>query len=204
MTRKILSMSSSYDAYNIPDIGIPHEASVIGIRTDYVSCLAYDEENNLIGEELQETHIEVYDENWVREEEFIYLITIDDRKYFSIHQDYTIEILEKEFKDFYDDPDTPDIDESLFFQLKIESNDSLSEIIQDGDFVVRILENNSEIRNKYREEPSYLDYLGLYQPLYETFGMMDTSYYRSIIYPEDAIPGLNIHPEPEPKPELED
>ena len=197
-------MSSSYDSYNVPDIGILHEASVIGIRTDYVSCLAYDEENNLIGEELQETHIEVYDENWVREEEFIYLITIDDRKYFSIHQDYTIEILEKEFKDFYDDPDTPDIDESLFFQLKIESNDSLSEIIQDGDFVVRILENNSEIRNKYREEPSYLDYLGLYQPLYETFGMMDTSYYRSIIYPEDAIPGLNIHPEPEPKPELED
>jgi hypothetical protein len=29
--------------------------------------------------------------------------------------------------------------------------------------------------------------------------MMDTSYYRSIIYPEDAIPGLNVDPEPEPK-----
>jgi hypothetical protein len=198
MNRQILSMSATYDSYNVPDIGIPRVAPIIGIRTDYVSCLVYDEENNLIGEELQETYVEVYDENWVREEEFIYLTTIGNRKYFSIHQDYTMEILEKEFKDFYDDPDTPDIDESLFFELKLESIDSLSKVSEE-DFVVKVLKDNLSIRNKYREDSSYLDYLGLYQPPYETFDMVDSPYYRSFIYPEDAIPGLNVDPEPEPK-----
>lgn len=196
MTRQILSMSSTYDAYNVPNIGLSRERPIVGIETTYVSAFDYDKDGNLLGETIIEGERIIFDEDWVQEEEFIYLTVIDDRKYFSIHEDYTMEILEKEFKDFYDDPDTPDIDESLFFQLKLETEDVIN-----SEFTIKVLENNSQILNKYREDETYLEYLGLQYPEYQPLSFNPEGP-GNIIYPEDAFPEVITEPEPEPEPNV--
>lgn len=70
--------------------------------------------------------------------ESIHLITIHKKRYDSVHQDYTDEQLEP-----------------------TENNDYTIETKLDGNFTHTVLLYNSRVASKYKEDATYLDFLGL-------------------------------------------
>ena len=194
--RKIISINSAYDGMNWPDIGLPKEPPIIGIRTDYVCCCIFDEDGEKIGEEMQKTEVEVRDPDFQIEPEAILLFrsgnmigvanttivaqtspNTEQRSYYSIHPNYTMDILKSAFYvpdvDAIMDPDNPEQErysgdleilsnktEEELFDIRFETPKSLSKSLGD-DYCRRILQRNPDIRDKYFEDPEYLNYLGI-------------------------------------------
>lgn len=149
-TRKILSFSATYDAYIFPDLPL-QERPIIGVTTAYSSQFVFDESGNIIGEETLATEHDVFDENWTPEEPSIFLLTRDDRKYFSIDARYTLTKLKTTFN--------PELNEEPLFNLKLHTLSSL-----DSSFTDEILDTNLFVLNKYKEGNNYVNYLGIPQP----------------------------------------
>lgn len=194
--RKIISINSSYLGMNWPDIGLPKEPPIIGVRTDYVCCCVYDDDGEKIGEEMQKVEVPVRDPDFEIEPEVIFLFTSgnvvstsnmsvvadtspnsEQRNYYSIHPNYTMDILKTSFYvpnvDAIMDPDSPEQEryagdlerlsntsEEELFDIKFETSESLSNNLGD-DYCFRLLQTNSEIKHKYLEDPEYLKYLGV-------------------------------------------
>jgi hypothetical protein len=196
MTRKILSMSSTYDAFNFPDLDIPQSPPIVGIKTTYSTSYVYDEEGNIIDEVTSEGQHVIFDETWKPEEKSLFLMTVDDRSYYSIHQDYTMEILKTSFvKEDDENPQFEFVDEEPLFDLRFHSTGEISD-----DFVVNLLETNLEVRTKYREDDTYLDYLGLPRPNQPVDVSSNIITHPLSMSPEDTVNffGPVILPEPEP------
>jgi hypothetical protein len=149
-TRKILSLSATYDGYIFPDLPI-QERPKIGVTTVTSSQLFFDENGNLVDEKIIETEHDVFDENWKPEDPSIYLITKEGKKYYSIDSRYTLTKLKSTFN--------PNLDEEFLFNLELHSTSSL-----DSGFTDEILDHNLLILNKYKEDNDYLNYLGLPNP----------------------------------------
>lgn len=149
-SRKILSLSSTYDAYIFPDLPL-QERPVIGITTTESSELIYGEDGNVIDEKTLYTEHLIFDETWEPEEPSIYLTVKDDRKYYSIHSAYTLEELESTFD--------PEIDEKPLFDLQIHPLEFF-----DSSFTDDVLDNNLFVLNKYNQDTNYLNYLGIPGP----------------------------------------
>lgn len=200
MTRIILSMSDTYDSFNFPEIGLPVSPPVIGIKTTYVSTNVYDEDDNIVDEVIMTGEHPIFDLNWKPEERAILLMTYSGRTYYSIHQDYTMDILKTSF--IQPDEDTPEdevIDEEPLFDLKFENKEDLSE-----DFTPTLLDVNVEVRTKYREDETYLDHLGVPYPTYLPWHLNPTLNNITQNLPSDNpndrinFDGPVIEPEPEP------
>ena len=94
--RKIISMDGSYNSFNFPELdSIQYEPPVVAITTVFSEVLTFDDEGNETGTETISTEIEIRDEDFIQEQEviFLYRDVDNNRDYYSIHQDYTPEIL---------------------------------------------------------------------------------------------------------------
>lgn len=148
--RKIVSFSSTYDGYNFPDLPL-QERPIIGVTTAQSSQLIFSDSGDLIDEKIILTNHNVFDESWNPEESSIYLITIGDKKYYSIHPWYTLTKLKSTFN--------PELNEEPLFNLELHSSSSL-----DSNFTDEILNTNILVLNKYKEDNNYLNYLGMLNP----------------------------------------
>jgi hypothetical protein len=192
-------MSGDYDAFNFPELDLPVSPPIIGIRTTYVRTNVYDDDGNIVDEVIMEGQQPIFDHDWKPEERAIYLMTFSNRTYYSIHQDYTMDILKTSF--IQPDEDTPEdeiIDEEPLFDLKFEKKEDLSE-----DFTPTLLDVNIQVRTKYREDENYLDYLGVPQPSYLQYHLnpsLESVSHPPSMDPNDRInfDGPVITPEPEP------
>lgn len=184
--RKVVSINSAYDGMTWPDIGLPKEPPVIGIRTDYVCCYIFDESGEKIGEEMQKTEIEERDPNFKIENEVIFLFrtgsnsansNINQRSYYSIHPNYTEDILKSSFYvpniENILDPENPEQErysgdletlsnktEEELFDLRFETPESLCDDIGEN-YCYQILDRNKDVMDKYLVDSNYLNYLGL-------------------------------------------
>lgn len=149
-TRKILSFSSTYDAYIFPDLPL-QERPIIGVTTATSSEFIFDQDGNVVDEKIIYTEHNVLDESWQPEEPSIYLTTKDNKKYYSIHNWYTLTKLKSTFD--------PELNEESLFDLQLHSLESL-----DSNFTDEILDNNVFVLNKYKEDSDYLTYLGIPNP----------------------------------------
>ena len=147
-TRKILSLSSTYDAYNFPDLPLK-ERPIIGITTSFSTQFIYNEDGQIIGEREIATEHNVLDEFWQPEESSIFLCVEGESKYFSIDPSYTITKLKS----------TITLEQESLFNLQLHSKSSLSSTLTD-----KILETNIFVLNKYKEDTTYLDHLGIPEP----------------------------------------
>lgn len=147
-TRKVLSISSTYDGYNFPDLPL-QQRPVIGVTTVFSSQFIYNEDGQVIGEQEIATEHDVFDESWQPEEPSIFLCVEGESKYFSIHPDYTITQLKS----------TIDPEEESLFNLQLHTKSSLG-----SDLTDKILETNLFVLNKYKEDTTYLNYLGIPEP----------------------------------------
>jgi hypothetical protein len=82
------------------------------------------------------------DPEFVPEIEAIQLCVIGERMYYSVHEKYTAEIL------------TPTAENDYVIEKKL-----------DGNFVYTVLDQNINIKDKYKQDPTYLKWLGL--PAYD-------------------------------------
>lgn len=193
--RKILSFNAAYCGYELPDIGLPTSPPIIGIRTDYIPCLVFDENGEVTGEELQKTEIPIYDDEWEFEPPSFLIYQTQgqtcggagdccERVYHSIHGAYTLEDLQTTLYtpnlDSISDPDSPDVErysgdldiletttESELFDLKIETHESLTEALGEN-YLEKFLIRNEAVRDKYLNDSQYIEYLGITTSLTET------------------------------------
>lgn len=195
MTRKILSFSKSYDGFSLPDIGLPTSAPVVGVKTHYVPCLVFDENGEVVGEEMQKVEDPIFDDDWVFEPPMVHLYSTKattcggagencEREYYSIHENYTMEILQSAFYvpnlDSISDPDSPEEEryagdlellqtttEEELFSLRFETDETLSADLGEN-YLEKILIANQDLRAKYLEDSSYVTHLGITTSLNET------------------------------------
>jgi len=199
--RKIVSINSAYEGMNWPDLGLPKNASIIGIRTDYVCCYIYDETGEKIGEEMKKTEIPVIGEDFELEPQVIFLFrtgnlvnsgttlkaevrpNAESRSYYSIHPNYTMDILRESFYvpdiDAIMDPDNPEQEryagdlnvlssatEEELFDIKFETEKSLLKSLGEN-YCFTILSSNIDLKDKYLQDSEYLNYLGISTTLSE-------------------------------------
>jgi len=148
--RKIVSFSSTYDGYNFPDLPL-QKRPIIGVTTAQSSQLIFSDSGDLIDEKIILTNHNVFDESWNPEESSIYLIKKDGKKYYSTHHSYTLTKLKSTFNS--------KLNEESLFNLQFHSLESL-----DSNFTDEILNTNTFILNKYREDFNYLNYLSIPNP----------------------------------------
>jgi len=206
-TRKILSMKADYGSYILPELDLPTSPPIVGVRTDVTVVSIFDDEGNVIGEEEQSFESPIFDDEWKLEEPSILLWSGDDRNYYSIHGDYTMDLLETTFYvpdvDSINSPDSPEEEryagdlevlaentEVELFDLRFETHDSLVQDLGE-DYVVNILQMDGDIRDKYLDDPDYLSYLGISTTLSESQSTK-VSYYGRI----DDVPNIPASEDP--------
>jgi len=182
-TRKILSLKSNYSSYNFPELDLPTSPPIVGVRTDVTMVYVFDDEGNITGEEEQYSESPIYDDDWKLDELDIFLCSTDERMYFSIHGDFTMELLETTFYvpdvDSIMSADSPEEEryagdlellqtttEKELFDLRFETHESLVESMGE-DYLVDILQYDNDIRDKYLNDADYLGYLGITTTLTE-------------------------------------
>lgn len=183
-TRKILSLNSKYSSYNFPELDLPTSPPAVGVRTDVTMVYVFDDEGNITGEEEQFSETPIYDDDWEPEELDIFLTASDERIYFSIHGDFTMELLKTTFYvpdvDSIMSADSPEEErysgdlellqtttEEELFDLRFETNESLVAALGE-DYVVDILQFDGDLRDKYLNDADYLGYLGITTTLTES------------------------------------
>ena len=166
--RKIISIDGSYNSFIFPQLdSIQYEPSIFAITTVYSEVLTFDDEGNETGTETISTEIEIKDDEFIREEEaiFLYRDVDNNRDYYSIHQDYTPEILAQG----YYVPSEGDVDryegdleclssstEEHLFDLRFEDRETLG-----SDFTEKVLLADQNTRDKYLEDNDYAYNIGL-------------------------------------------
>lgn len=166
--RKIISIDGSYNSFNFPELdSIQYEPPVVAITTVFSEVLTFDDEGNETGTETISTEIEIKDDDFIREEEAIFLYRDVDtnRDYYSIHQDYTSEILAQgyyvpaEGDDERYEGDSASLSSSTeeeLFAIRFEDRETLG-----SDFTEKVLLADQNTRAKYLEDNDYAYNIGL-------------------------------------------
>lgn len=167
--RKIVSLSSTYNAFNFPQLdSIQLEPPIIGVTTVYSEILTFDDEGNETGTETISTEIPIRDKDGFVPEQpaiFLYRDLETDRDYYSVHQDYTEEILAQGYYvpgEDAEDRYEGDLEllssttEQELFALRFEDRDALG-----PEFTEKVLLADQNTRAKYLEDNDYAYNIGL-------------------------------------------
>ena len=219
--RKILSFNSTYSGYELPDIGLPTSPPIVGVKTHYVSCLVFDENGEVVGEEEQKVEDPVFDEDWVFEPPSFLLYQAQgstcggagdplcERTYISIHGAYKMEDIQTTLytpdADAINDPDSPEQEryagdlelldtatENELFDLRLETHESLVESLGEN-YLEKFLIRNEAIRDKYLNESQYLDYLGI------TTSLTESQHSNVYAYRNEVGGIIEVEPSQDPK-----
>lgn len=167
--RKIISMNGSYNSFSFPELdSIQIEPPIIGVTTVYSEILTFDDEGNETGTETISTEIPIRDKDNFEPEQaaiFLYRDVENNRDYYSIHPDYTEEILEQGYY-VPGENDTGRYEGDLellstttereLFDIRFENGETLG-----SDFTENVLLADQNTRAKYLEDNDYAYNIGL-------------------------------------------